>query len=351
MVLFWHYIGIYMLSGFEIPFPQLLERTQGELRALTAIVLAAENSGINIGTFGVAIFFLITGFVTMASLNRDNHWYFLLKRVIRIWPVYIAGTVLLYITSRLYTGWSRTAMPGGIRDFIIQASLVRDWLWIRSVDGVGWTLEVQIKMYLVLFLLSKAKLLNRRNIIIWLSGLGALFVVVAQPYLSQLVSVNVRMYATVYTICFSIVFIIFSFVGVAFCQMAQGQWSVQEGVVTGIACMIAFYFAANSMISAQVTSYLAAIVLFAMAYTVRETIQVGKVMCFISTISFSVYIVHALNGYYLLSILDRLGANPYLSLVLTSCVSFLAAYILYRFVEKPCGAAAAKIKGKVVKSK
>ena len=336
IILYAHYIGVYMLSGFRGSFPQLLERKQPPPQALTAILLAAENSNINFGAFGVAIFFLITGFVTAASLHRDNHWNFLLNRVIRIWPVYIVGTALLYLTSSLYTGWAGTAMPGSIKDFAIQASLLRDWLWKPSVDGIGWTLEVQVKMYFTLFLLSRCEILNKWKSIIVLSGLGTIYVISMQPFLPQLISFNFRLYTAVYTICFSIVFIIFSFVGVIFYQMSQRHCSVQEGMVTGLACMIAFYFTAKSMVPTWITSYFAAITLFTMAYIVREMLHIGRVMKFISTISFSVYIVHGLNGYYLLNYLETIGINPYLALAITTCVSFFLAYVLYCVVERPC---------------
>ena len=346
-VLFFHYASIYMLSGVETIFPQILPRPQGTPRALAAIIYSLENAGINLGAFGVAIFFLITGFVTASSLDRNDHWRFLLKRVIRIWPVYIVGTALLYLTSYLYTGWAGTVMPGEIRDFVIQASLVRDWLWVPSVDQIGWTLEVQVKMYLILFLLSKIKLLNCWSAIIRLAGLGALFVVISRPYMDGLVLAHHRVYVVLYTVSYSAVFIIFAFIGVAFFQLTKKEWTVQESVMTGVMCMIAFYFAAESMIPTIIPAYCAAVLLFAMAYGVREKIHIGRGIRFLSTISFSLYIVHGVNGYYLLSVLDSLGISPYLSFAATACASILAACILYRCVEKPCIEIAARGGSKV----
>ena len=48
-------------------------------------------------------------------------------------------------------------MAGGIREYAIQATTLRDWFWIPTVDGIGWTLEVQLKMYIVRFLLSRVR--------------------------------------------------------------------------------------------------------------------------------------------------------------------------------------------------
>jgi len=102
------------------------------------------------GEISVSIFFLITGFLVPYSLDKNPKASFLLQKALRIYPVYIAGSALMFLTSVLYTNWAGTVLPWGLKEWLASVSLLRDWMWIPSIDSLGWTLEVQLKMYKVL---------------------------------------------------------------------------------------------------------------------------------------------------------------------------------------------------------
>jgi peptidoglycan/LPS O-acetylase OafA/YrhL len=52
------------------------------------------------GTFGVSLFFLITGFVIPISLARHNPITFLVNRVFRIYPAYLASLAILGVDCK-----------------------------------------------------------------------------------------------------------------------------------------------------------------------------------------------------------------------------------------------------------
>lgn len=337
-----HYFGVYF-SGLQASFSQILPGSHTMPKVVGTLLTFIEASHISLGATGVGIFFLITGFVTTMSLQRDNRVSFLLKRLIRIWPVYIAGTAVLYIVSRLYTAWAGTAMPAGVKGFLIQASLIRDFLWVPSVDGIGWTLEVQVKIYVVLFLLSKLRLLDKWKVMAGLSLLGALFVAAVQPYLGTWLQTNMRLYVTAYVLSTSAVYVIFSFIGAAFCNLFTGKWDLRESAAAVAVCAYAFYLSSVSTNSPLTSYYFAAAAIFAIAYVIRDQIRTGRVMAFISKISFSLYIVHALNGFYLLSVLDHMGVGFYPAVMVTITAAVGLAYVLYIAVERPCAKLSKKI--------
>jgi len=316
----------------------MLPRSQAGTVFFHNIVVAFETKLLNFGSWGVSIFFLITGFLTAKSLDQDNHASFLVKRAFRIYPVYIVGTAILYLTTRAYTYWAGTAMPGTAKEYLIQASLIRDLLWVPAVDPAGWTLEVQIKMYIVYFLLHKLKILQNSRAVIFTAGTGAALVWGLWPYAEAAVNVNWRIYSASYVAMFSVVFILFGLLGAAFYQYFCGRWTAKESLAAGGFCLFCFWMSMERCALAESTmrSYLAGTLLFGAAFLLRDRIRCGRVISFISTISFSLYIVHGLNGYYLLSILDHYGINSYISLCTTTGAALLLAYGLYRLVEKPC---------------
>jgi len=54
----------------------------------------------NFGHLGVAIFFLISGFIISASLSREKRLEFLIKRLCRLGPALIFATLVVYLIHR-----------------------------------------------------------------------------------------------------------------------------------------------------------------------------------------------------------------------------------------------------------
>jgi len=341
MVLWAHYVGIFQLSDIQSIFPYMLPRSQATTTFFNNIVVAFESEMINFGALGVSIFFLITGFLTAQSLDKDNHATFIVKRVFRIYPAYIVGTAILYVTTLIYTKWSGSGMPWRIRDFVIQASLFRDWFWIPSVDQIGWTLEVQMKMYLVYFVLHRMRVLYNGKASMLIAAICTVFLLGVWPYSEALAVNNWRAYTILYVIIFSIVFLIFGMIGVTFYQYYCGRWSAKESAVIGGFLLLCFWLCVDHSVLAggsTLRSYLAGTTIFGAAFTLRNRLHCREAVSFIAKISFSFYIVHGLNGYYLLSVLDYYQVNPYIALFITGLAALLAACGLYWLVEKPSAA-------------
>ncbi|MEQ1780110.1 MAG: acyltransferase [Hyphomonadaceae bacterium] len=113
------------------------------------------------GWVGVEIFFVISGFVIANSANGATPFAFLRSRLIRLWPAaWICATVTLIV--RLMTG--ETFLPA--LDIEYLRSLV---LWPRGawIDGVYWSLAVEIAFYAIVFCLLLTANFRRLPLIAW----------------------------------------------------------------------------------------------------------------------------------------------------------------------------------------
>jgi len=100
------------------------------------------------GYLGVDFFFLLSGFVIMASAQNRSAFEFAFARGLRIYPAFIICLLLTVFISYLISG---TSIP--LKNAIANATIFNDYLGIPNVDGVYWTLQAEIKFYGCIFIL------------------------------------------------------------------------------------------------------------------------------------------------------------------------------------------------------
>lgn len=114
------------------------------------------------GVAGVVLFFLISGFVIPFSVRRGlDPGRFAVRRVLRIYPLYLTALALLIAGSVLGLlpewSWLGDAAP---RVWIANLLLVQDYVGQRPVLGVSWTLIIELVWY-SLFAISLLTLKDR----------------------------------------------------------------------------------------------------------------------------------------------------------------------------------------------
>jgi len=119
------------------------------LRGLAAVGVVFYHTGFRLAGdwhtdfSGVAIFFVISGFI-MCFITREDADRFFVKRFIRIVPMYWLSTFVMFFLHRL-SPWSVNPP--------VAADLPRSLLFLPSeqmpILGVGWTLNFEVYFYLV----------------------------------------------------------------------------------------------------------------------------------------------------------------------------------------------------------
>ena len=142
------------------------------LRGIAALfVLMQHICFIERGSFGVDLFFLISGFMMVYSTEKSTE-HFLKKRAIRIIPLYAFMTVVSYAALLVMPGLfeQTTASP---------VYLIKSLLFIPfSMGGVtqpllrvGWTVNYEVLFYLLFYLSMKISVKHRALICSVLLGI------------------------------------------------------------------------------------------------------------------------------------------------------------------------------------
>ena len=343
VVMFWHE-NQKVVTGFKYIEPKI----NHDSLFYFSIVDFYSRSHFRLGPFGVALFFLISGFVISLSLQKSNGIGFLVSRFFRIYPTYIIGFTITFFTIYVYTHIRGVDFPFGFKAYAAQILLIRDWLWLPSIDGVSWTLETEIKFYVLIWIIAISGKLNSAKTIVGIALLLGLMNVLFHSQYDYLLANHVRVYQLVYIITYSAISLAFMLAGVCLYNYHFNIWTLGKSLITILLVFLAFISAFfNGPNADQITvygvNYSLALLVLVSIYLIRDSLRPNKLFSFLADISYPLYIVHGINGYILLTVLDHIHFSPYISLIITIAIVITIAYLLHRFVEIPSNRAGKKL--------
>ena len=290
--------------------------------------------GITGGPLGVGIFFLVSGFVIPFSLERLGPWRFLIQRAFRLYPTYAVGLGLTCGTVALYAAAHGLPFKVTWITYFKNISLFRDWFNGHVVDGIVWTLEVEIKFYLLCAAICTVSSLSSARAIIAPMTLLTFFccaVDFAQPA-----------YRIVGVLAIAAPFLPFLFLGTCFYNLQHRHWSLAESLNVGALLAI---LATMNFLRVQpliglppryfFASYALALVIFTAAYAFQHRIPYSRGLNWLAEISYPLYVVHGVSGYAMLTVLMEAGCHAYVAIPTTVLAAILVAYSLHVAVETP----------------
>lgn len=116
------------------------------------------------GHYGVNLFFMISGFVIFMSLDRTRTPLdFVVSRVSRLFPTYWAAIVITTLGVGLFGLLGREVTAGST---VANFGMLHNLFGVPHVDGVYWTLEVEMLFYCWALLAYSFGLLHRVHYLI-----------------------------------------------------------------------------------------------------------------------------------------------------------------------------------------
>jgi peptidoglycan/LPS O-acetylase OafA/YrhL len=297
------------------------------------------------GAFGVALFFVISGFVIPLSFDTYDVKGFLLGRIMRIYPTYIAGFTLT--VAAMATGGLiyNNPFPFSSRDvFIHYIPGLRDVMGTNVIDPVIWTLEVELKFYVLCCFLAHLFRIGSLRVFLaplTLASLAACITWLA-PQISPLDSLA---YQTLRRTVVDFQYIIFMFVGVALSYRWRGRLSSRAAglaIVALYGMFVALWFLAASptlLLRGQefsrVWSYAAAAGLFSLAMRYPKLVANRTALRVVADVSYPLYIIHMAAGFLLMRLLYGTGLPIWAIIAIAAGSAISVSWVLHRLVELP----------------
>ncbi len=286
---------------------------------------------INFGALGVAIFFLISGFVIPFSLQANTARPFLVARFFRIFPLFWAALCLEWLVVWVQShGYGRT-MAFRPSDYIADALMADDVTGNGTVDLVHWTLIVEVKFYILAAAL-RTGVLRGATLPLVLLSMASLGLSWAQSRgllsFSNQVTDEAR-------------YIGFMFIGTVFYFHYTGMIRAVDAVASILVLLGLFLVCwrvgpSQSQFPLLTANYLYGLGIFLLAYLARGVFRPLRWLDLMADISFPFYLIHSIVGYSVMTfaiVALRLSYGAAAAVGLIVVVS--VAWVLHRAVEVP----------------
>ena len=305
------------------------------LRGGAALLIVIGHATVLVGTaFAVELFFIISGFMMMYTSDGGLKRFFT-KRIIRIVPLYWIATTVFVLLVRPTT-FSVT--------YYIKSLFFINWN-SAPILTVGWTLNCEVRFYVIFWLSAKISRKYRgwiasASCLAWcavdyfffrsafvppLMPLAFVLGIVAYPLYKVFNDKLNKVYHKVICgilIVLSVLAVHSDFVDRLVWNVSANTWSLKRPIVYGIPALVIFLS-------------LSVIVKKDASKPVHALVQVGNM-------SYSLYLWHIVVQSLIVIFFEKAGyvislPSTFRFMVLTATVSLLTAHFSYKYIEKPLG--------------
>jgi peptidoglycan/LPS O-acetylase OafA/YrhL len=275
------------------------------------------SHGLAWGHYGVQLFFAISGFVILMTLNRTATTAdFVVARASRLFPPYWAA---MFLTTVLVTILGAPALIPTSSAFVINLSMLQGFMTVPAVDGVYWSLGVELIFYCWMWALWRLGLLGRIELmlLLWITLKIAASFDLGPSHLGSIALHE---------------FVPWFAVGVAAYRVHIGdrKW-VQQIPLLGYGLLAIGI--ANSLQLAAI--YFATVLILIAAVSGHLRWLVNRPLLWLGTVSYPLYLIHQNAGYAVIAWLERHGASPLFALPCAAAVAFSLAEAIRRWIEQP----------------
>ena len=280
------------------------------------------------GFLGVHLFFMISGFVILASALNRSAIEFAISRWTRLYPTYWVAVIFTTGVLFIFLGQDFDVT---LTDFLANMTLLNDYVGITDIDPVYWTLHAELQFYGCVFLLILFGVVQHYRI--WLSIWILLvigYAIFRQPFfLPWFISPAYSSYfiagAVFYLAAkdgyraFHVVMLLASLALGLFHifpqtdEYIQGH-QLQDQLITS-AMIISFY------------------ALFFLVSSGRLSIKRSATIALLGALTYPLYLTHHVAGRYLIDYLDPI-ANKYLILPGLIIAALFVAYVVTELIDK-----------------
>ncbi len=268
------------------------------------------------GGSGVVVFFLVSGYIISWSIQTETTTAFFVKRLFRIYPLFIAAVSIETLLNHGTFSISRFSLLG---DF---------WGIPYSLGNVEWTLRVELLFYLFMGILGAFGFFQQNIKHLFPALFFSLILLqVLSPFPKN--SNLFQSYATTYGS--------FLLIGVMFFLLELKIVQLKSVLAITVVSLLQYFYNIAKYHPAYLSSHFAlyGLVLFVIAWTFRSSFAFSPLVTFVSELTYSVYLFHNWLFDFFYTFLAEKGMKFVYAKLLAVVPLFVFCFIISRAIEKP----------------
>jgi peptidoglycan/LPS O-acetylase OafA/YrhL len=300
------------------------------------------NLGFKLGTTGVDLFFMISGFVILMSLNKIKRSAdFIINRASRLYPTYWASVSFTFVLLAAYSIYKTGFLSKMLMtDYLGNLTMFQFYMNISDLDGPYWTMIIEMLFYIVMLFLFHFRILRYLDPIFMILSLLA---VIGALFFDNLDWVN----AIIYWVPL-LQFLPLFFAGTVFYNIYTNPANRFKNYTIVVFCLISqillFQHAGRSNGFIRYPEYVVMLALFFGIFTLfvnnKLKFIVNRTTLFLGKISFALYLIHqCISLNFIIPVLTKkLHFNFWVAAVLVALpiVILIASFITF-YIEVPFG--------------
>ena len=304
----------------------------GPASGLSPVSFEALSVVSRYGGLGVNLFFIISGFVILMTAQNSTPLQFVVARAVRLYPAYWVCCTATYLGL---LALPHSAFSVSLGQYLANLTMISPLVGIEYVDGVYWSLLVELHFYLLVFVLLLTGMLGYTRELLggWLAiSLLAHYDVVTTPVTNRLLFTDWSGYFIA---------------GAMFYLVRQRrQWDGYSVAVVCLSCLMAVQKALvvsadevrqlgvgmdPTILVLVLVSFFLVFALIAADWTVSLRSPRFAVL---GGLTYPLYLLHQRLSY---TVFETFGphADKYLLLGLVTASAVAAAFAVFRYVERP----------------
>jgi peptidoglycan/LPS O-acetylase OafA/YrhL len=253
--------------------------------------------------------------MTITKVNTAKE--FIWKRFVRLYPVFWICMILTFIITSI-AGIER--FERNWYEFLVNFSMIPGLLKVKAIDGVYWSLQIELFFYGFILLLYKFNLLKKLKVtlIIWI-----LTSAILQFFINS----------TVLKVLFFTDFAYLFIAGICFYKLYIGEKNLIYHFIILLTIIYGGLLSSNIEFSIILFSYF---IFYFVIYKKLNFLSKIKPLVFLGEISYELYLVHQFIGYIIILKLYQFGITNYFILLLIPIISsIIISWIIAYYIEKP----------------
>jgi peptidoglycan/LPS O-acetylase OafA/YrhL len=302
-----------------------------------SVMAGFDSLLLKVGVTGVDLFFLISGYVILLTLEKTRTaGDFIVSRISRLYPSYIT---LLFLTTATIYFFNKSQTPSA-REIALNLTMMQPIFRVRYIDDSYWTLTVEMQFYIFMLLIFMA---GRLKDIEWIS-LIFLTVLILYYFIASAFFENSRIYIAPRSFIPFINHFQLFFSGILFYKLRTDGMKVYRHFLLLICLLFSLFLFDKSGRSHFFIGILPYTFMMILYFSAFYLFILGKlkflnipVFTGLGAVSYCMYLFHQEIGRILFAYLTSVKKVPvvaslFLLLILVLLISFLITY----YIERPC---------------